>query len=161
MKNPGEVSKLYSGLSPDIMALCLFDCSRGRWKPESSTWQAKKWQVLGYYLIPTCKIMSFVAYVLCARFSLCPSWVLDFEFVGVKWSLVISGCIISRVNDYWTLRDRYLKWKSRHLGPGREMVCFSLSVIWAAAFILLWEELWRERRKHIIDDSYINLLSRQ
>lgn len=161
VKSPGEVSKWCNGLGHNGL-LKLFDCSQGRQTTESSTWQAKKRQVLGSYLIPACKDMSLVAYISWTRLFLVQSCILDFEFICVKLGLVISVCIISRVHDDRTLRDSYLKWKSRHLGPGKEMVCFSLSEIWAAAFIPLWKELWRERRKYrVIDDSCINLLSSQ
>ena len=41
----------------------------------------------------------------------------------MKLSLVISDCVAGEVNDY------------RTLGPGREMICFSLSATEAIAFI--------------------------
>lgn len=41
----------------------------------------------------------------------------------MKLSLVISDCVVSKVNDY------------RTLGPGREMICFPLSAAEAIAFI--------------------------
>lgn len=41
----------------------------------------------------------------------------------MKLSLVISDCVVGEVNDY------------RTLGPGREMIYFSLSATEAIAFI--------------------------
>lgn len=69
-------------------------------------------------------IVSLIAHVFRKRwFVFFQFWFLVFEFIFVKLSLVISDCVVSKVNDY------------RTLGPGREMICFPLSAAEAIAFI--------------------------
>lgn len=72
--------------------------------------------------------MSFAAYGLWVRFSVCPSWVLDFEFVGVKWSLVISVVLLAglMIIELWGT----VIWNEKVGIWGQEEKWF--------AFLLLW-----------------------